>query len=164
MKKTMLLLATLLIGGMIFTSCSKDPTPTPTPTPTPEPSSKTVKVSYQFVKENAGVVLSDCFKLNVTYIDASGKEVTENGVTMPWVKEFEVTKPFHAKMEGELVYNDNELPDTVYFGTCCGIGYYQSSELNISLQGGFGVGSKEKFLNTMDHNPDKLKFKVEKDF
>ena len=79
----MLLLATLLIGGMIFTSCSKDPTPTPTPTPTPEPSSKTVKVSYQFVKENAGVVLSDCFKLNVTYIDASGKEVTENGVTMP---------------------------------------------------------------------------------
>lgn len=155
----MLLLANLLIGGLMITGCSKEPTPTPTP----EPSSKTVKVSYQFVKENAGVVLSDCFKLNVTYIDASGKEVTENGVTMPWVKEFEVTKPFHAKMEG-LVYNENELPETVYFGTCCGIGYYQSSELNISLQGGFGMGSKEKFLNTMAHNPDKLKFKVEKDF
>ena len=40
MKKIMFLLATLLIGGLMLTSCNKpdpEPTPTPDPEPTPDP-------------------------------------------------------------------------------------------------------------------------------
>ena len=160
MKKTMLLLATLLIGGMIFTSCSKDPTPTPTPTP----STNTVKVAYQVANTYEGLVMSECFKLNVTYLDANGKEVTESGVSLPWTKEIEVTKPFHAKMNGQIVYNEEELPDKVVFGTHVGIGYYKGTSLIISLTGGLTSGDRDKFLQLMENNPDKLKFTKEKDF
>lgn len=155
----MLLLATLLIGGMIFTSCSKDPTPTPTPTP-----SNTIKMVYKVDNSFEGLVMSDCFKLNVTYLDANGKEVSETAATLPWTKEIDVTKPFHAKMSGQLVYNEQELPDTVVFGKYLGIGYYQGSALVISLEGNLISGKKEKFLNLMAQQPDKLKFTVEKDF
>ena len=162
MKKTMLLLATLLIGGLMITGCSKEPTPTPDPTPTP--STNTVKVAYKVSNTFQSLVMSDCFKLNVTYVDANGKEVTETGVTLPWTKEFEVTKPFHAKMDGQIVYNVDELPDPVVYGTCYGIGYYQGTALIITMESDMTTGSKERFLGVMEHNPDKLKFTKEKDF
>lgn len=162
MKKTMLLLATMLIGGLMFTGCSKEPTPSPTPEPTP--STNTITVVYQVSNTFQGLVMSEGFKLNVTYLDASGKEVTETAATLPWTKEVEATKPFHAKMSGQIVYNDDDLPDPVVFGTYLGIGYYQGTALISSLNGNLTTGSKQKFLDLMANNPDKLKFSVEKDF
>ena len=48
MKKVMFLLATLLIGGMMFTGCKKDNTPGS------DPASKTFKVSYALGNKTSG--------------------------------------------------------------------------------------------------------------
>jgi hypothetical protein len=161
MKKVTFLLVTLLIGGMMLTGCKKpDPTPTPEPTPTPT----TLTVVYKVDNTNGHLVMSDCFKLNVTYIGANGQEVTESGVALPWMKSIEVTSPFKAKMEGEYVYNENELPDQVVSGKQYGVGYYTGSSLNIEMLGSLGSASKESFLNLMAEHPDRLKFTMEKDF
>ena len=82
MKKVMFMFATLLIGGLMLMGCKKTE-PTPTPTPDPEPTPTTVSVVYQVVGEYQSLVMSDCFKLNVTYADANGESVTETGVTLP---------------------------------------------------------------------------------
>ena len=115
-------------------------------------------------KEFGNKVLSDCFKLNVTYTNAKGESVTETGVTLPWEKTIEVTSPFKAKMQGELVYNVDELPEKVTFGKCYGIGYYNNSSLVIEMVGAFSVDDKEGFLELLQHNPDRLKFTEEKNF
>ena len=163
MKKVMFLLATLFIGGMMFSGCKKD-TPTPTPTPGPTPTPTTTTVVYKVEKEFGNRVMSDCFKLNVTYTNAKGESVTETGVTLPWEKTIEVTSPFKAKMQGELVYNVDELPEKVTFGKCYGIGYYNNSSLVIEMVGAFSVDDKEGFLELLQHNPDRLKFTEEKNF
>ena len=163
MKKASFFLATLLIGGMMFTGCKKtEPTPAPTPDPTPTPTSLTVM--YKVDNTNGNLVMSDCFKLNVTYTDANGQSVTESNVTLPWTKSVEVTSPFKAKMEGEYVYNEAELPDQVVSGKRYGIGSYTGSSLNIEMMGTLGSASKENFLNLMAAHPDRLKFTMEKDF
>ena len=158
MKKVMLLLATLLIGGMMFTGCHKQVDPTPEPTPT------SFTIAYLVADTCADLTLSPCFRLNVTYLDANGQEVTENGVSLPWVKLFEVTSPFHAKMSCEYVYNEAEVPETVIFGKNYGIGVYEEGKLVISMNGGFGSTDKERFLEDMAQHPDKLRFTAEQDF
>ena len=163
MKKAMFLLATVLIGGMMLSGCKK-PTPTPEPTPEPEPTPTTTIVLYKVENTNGNLVMSDCFKLNVTYTNANGESVTETGVVVPWSKSVDVTLPFHAKMEGELVYNENELPEHVVFGKRYGIGTYFNGSLSIEMVGGFNSASKENFLNLMQDHPDRLKFTTEKDF
>lgn len=163
MKKVSFLLATLLIGGMMFTGCKKtDPTPTPTPDPTPAPANTTVV--YKVDNTNGNLVMSDCFKLNVTYATANGESVTETGVTLPWSKSIEVTTPFKAKMQGEYVYNESDLPDRVVSGKRYGIGSHSNGSLNIEMVGSISSGSKESFLELMANNPDRLKFSEEKDF
>ena len=163
MKKVMFLLATLIIGGMMFSGCKKD-TPTPTPTPEPTPTPTTTTVVYKVEKEFENRVMSDCFKLNVTYTNAKGESITETGVVLPWEKSFEVTSPFTAKMEGELVYNENELPGEVIYGKRYGIGYYNKSTLVIDMVGAFSKDDKEDFLEVLQNNPNRLKFSEEKAF
>ena len=161
MKKVLFLLTTLLIGGMMLTGCKK---PEPTPEPEPEPTPTSTRVAYVVSNTSGGKVMSECFKLNVTYLGANNQEVTENGITLPWTKVVEVSSPFHAKMTGELVYNAEELPDTVIFGKPHGIGYYNGATLVVELIGGLGTGSKQNFLNMMAQDPTKLQFTQEKDF
>jgi len=164
MKNLKLLLATLLIGGMMIAGCEKE-TPDPTPTPTPDPTPTSSYVMYKVDNKSGKYVMSDCFKLNVTYTDANGQSVTENGATLPWTKTIEVTTPFQAKMEGEIVYNEAELPDSVVFGTRYGIGTYVNGNGNITMIGrGFVSGSKETFLNIMADRPDYLQFSCEENF
>ena len=162
MKKVMFMIATLIIGGMMLTGCKKNPQPTPEPDPDPTPT--TVTVVYKVEKTQGSLVISDCFKLNVTYTDANGQSVTESGVTLPWTKSVEVTSPFRAKMQGEYVYNEAELPDQVVSGKRYGIGSYTGSSLNIEMMGTLGSASKENFLNLMAAHPDRLQFTMEKDF
>ena len=164
MKNLTLLLATLLIGGMMLTGCEKQNTePTPTPDPTPTPTSS--YVVYMVNNKCGKYVLSDCFKLNVTYTDANGQSVTENGVSIPWTKTIEVTAPFNAKMQGEYVFNEAQLPDSVVFGTYYGIGTLVNGTVNIILTGkGYAAGSKESFLNILADRPNYLQFSDEKDF
>ena len=160
MKKVTFLLATLLIGGMMLTGCKKNNDPTPDPEPTPT----TIKVVYRVDNTNGNLVMSDCFRLNVTYTNANGQEVTENGLELPWSKSVEVTAPFHAKMQGELVYNEEELPEHVVYGKRYGIGAYSNGSLSIEMVGSMGSASKENFINTVNEHPDRLQFTTEKDF
>ena len=161
MKKVLYLLTALLIGGLMLTGCKKD---NPTPEPEPEPTPTTTKVAYVVSNTSSGKVMSDCFKLNVTYLDANNQEVTESGVTLPWTKVIEVTSSFHAKMTGEIVYNEEELPETVIFGKPLGIGYYSGESLVIEMTGGLVTGNRENFLNLMAQDPNRLQFTKEKDF
>ena len=167
MKKVMYLLATLLIGGLMLTGCKKD---NPTPEPDPEPTPTTYKVAYKVVNSSVDPntsevkTMSPCFKLDMTYIDASGEVVTETNVTLPWTKIVEVTSPFHAKMEGTFSYNEDELPEPVYFGKRNGIGLYSNESYNGVLNGSINMYAKEKFLEIYGNNPEKLKFSREQDF
>lgn len=73
MKKVVFLLATLLIGSMVFTGCKKDNN---TPGDT---TNKTFKVSYALENKATveGVVITtdECFKFDVTYTGADGNPV-----------------------------------------------------------------------------------------
>lgn len=151
MKKITFLLAILIIGGMMLTGCKKSES-----TPEPEPTPTTLKVVYKVDNTYDDLVLSDCFKLNVTYTNANGQSVTENNVTLPWTKAIEVTYPFNAKMEGTYVYNVEELPDHVVF-----VKRYTINEDGKSDVSGM---TKEKFLELAEEHPEELQFSIEKEF
>ncbi len=155
MKKVSFLLATLLIGGMMLTGCKK-----PEPTPEPEPTPTKHTVVYSINNTYLDMVMSPCFKVNVTYTDANGQSITENNATLPWTKSIEVTLPFHAKMEGAYTFNEADLPDYVYFGKCIGIGLDNPWEDAASM----GGLSKQKFLEYLADHPEHLQFTKEKDF
>ena len=164
MKKLSFLLAIMLIGGMMFTGCTKDPEPTPDPEPDPTP---TYSVVYTVSNTNmfAQYYLSDCFKLNVTYTDANGESVTETGLSLPWTKTVGVEAPFHAVMSGSLVYDEAELPDFVTFGVFKDLSVYRGESV-ISGNAGQTPGSvlqlsKAKFLQVLENDPDYLTFTAE---
>ena len=159
MKKVTFLLATLLIGGMMFTGCKKDdPQPTPTPTPTPT----TAKVTYKIDNKMSSLpfVTSDCFKYTITYVGADGNQVTVNDITLPWASpELTVTLPFDAKMEGKYTYKEEELPDQVCFGQITTI---FSGEKPIANGSGDNIASLTKagFLHYISENPDVVNFSL----
>ena len=156
MKKVMFLLATLLIGGMMLTGCKPEPTPEPEPTPT------THTVVYKIDNQTlfGDLVVSPCFKVNVTYTDANGQSVTEENATLPWSKSVEVTIPFHAKMDATYTFDEADLPDQVIFGKCYGIGIDGS----LDLDGQISLSKKDAFLTYIAENPDQLQLTVEVDF
>lgn len=159
MKKVMFLLATLLIGGMMLTGCKKDnPTPEPEPTPTPT----TYTVSYEVLNVALSDTMSDCFKIDVTYIDADGKSVTLTNQALPWIKSFEVEAPFHAEMSGTFTFKEEELPDPLHFGKCLGIVISNATYLDGAVSGIIQAYPKAGFLEIYG-NPEKLKFSNSKD-
>lgn len=156
MKKVTFLLATLLIGGMMFTGCKKDnPQPTPDPTPTPT----TAKVTYMVGNTYGSFTTSDCFKYTITYVGADGNKVTVNDVTLPWTSpELTVKLPFDAKMEGKYTYKEEELPDQVGFGQITSIvsgnrPIANGEDIIASL-------AKAGFLQYVSQNPDVVSFSL----
>ena len=154
-------MATLFMVSMMITGCDRDdPTPTPTPDPTPD----TYTVVYKIDNKSGSLIMSPCFKMNVTYTDANGQLVTENSVTLPWSKSVEIKRPFHAEMAGTLTYNEADLPDTVVFGLRRGIGLFTNASGNVEMVGNMSSASKENFLNLVTDHPERLQFTMEKDF
>ena len=102
----MFLLATLLIGGMMFSGCKKDD---PKPTPTPTPATKTVvyKMDNTYSEQISSytATVSPCFHYTFSYKDANGTMVEVNNPTLPWTKENHSTsttpnfKEFHNKQQ-----------------------------------------------------------------
>ena len=160
MKKVTFLLATLLIGSIVFTGCKKDNN-----TPS-DSTSKTFKVSYAL--ENTatveGVVITtdECFKFDVTYNGADGNPVEVKGVTLPWsIAAFDVKSPFNAKIEAKPVYNEADLPDVFVYGANAVI--YRDGKQEARKDDIYGV-TKTKFLQIVQERPEDLVIKTEKDF
>jgi hypothetical protein len=161
MKKLTFLLATLLIGGMMFTGCKKDNTPGS------DPASKTFKVSYALGNKTTAalgieLVTSDCFKFDVTYTGANGEQVEVKGVTLPWTSpSIDVKAPFKAKIEAKPVYDEAQLPDTFAYGAIPSI----SKDGAVVMTGGeIANRTKVKFLQIMQESPEELIMKTAYDF
>jgi len=160
MKKVTFLLATLLIGSIVFTGCKKDNN-----TPS-DSTSKTFKVSYAL--ENTatveGVVITtdECFKFDVTYNGADGNPVEVKGVTLPWsIAAFDVKAPFTAKVEAKPVYNEADLPDEFVYGANAVI-YKNGAQAKRNND--IYKRIKVKFLQTAQESPEELIIKAETDF
>ncbi|NDW09573.1 hypothetical protein [Dysgonomonas sp. 520] len=108
MKKTFYFFTkTLLVFSLLFlTSCEDD--------------KLKGKISYLIAKPNHivsrpdGIVVefTDHFNVNVKYKDASGKIVTEEGITLPWEKSFIAVAPYKAEIEMSFsLKNDVVLPN-----------------------------------------------------
>jgi hypothetical protein len=108
--------------------------------------------------------MSPALKVNVTYTDADGQQVTENNVTLPWVKTVEVERPFHAKLTGQITFNEDELPDPVVFVRSYGIGLYVNGSGDFDMTSSTKTMSKEMFLKLISEHPDRLQFTKEADF
>ena len=157
MKKLVFLITTLLVVALVGAGCHRDD---PTPTPTPD----TYAVVYKIGNSVDDVTMSPCFKMNVTYTDANGQQVTENNVTLPWTKAVEIKPPFHAKFTGQLTYNEDELPETVTYGLPHGINLYINGYGKDSLTGSLKSASREAFLKIASEYPERLQFTQEEDF
>ena len=160
MKKVTFLLATLLIGSIVFTGCKKDNNASGDST------SKTFKVSYAL--ENTatveGVVITtdECFKFDVTYNGADGNPVEVKGVTLPWsIAAFDVKAPFTAKVEAKPVYNEADLPDEFVYGANDVI-YKNGAQAKRSND--IYKRIKVKFLQTAQESPEELIIKTEREF
>lgn len=156
MKKLAFLMATLLIGSIMFTSCKKDSDTT----------GNSIKVSYALNDKTLvlgeELIVSNCFKFDVTYTGADGKSVEVKGVSLPWTSNvFEVKSPFKAKIEAKPVYVESELPDIFIYGLVVlinknGTGFKRHEDMR--------NWTKTKFLQKAQDSPDELIMKTEYDF
>jgi len=161
MKKLVFLMATLLIGSMVFTGCKKDNQDTPT-----EPTENSFKVSYKLgnQREVMGInyVTSNCFKFDVTYTGADGKAVELKGVSLPWASEpFEAKASFKASLEAKAVYTEAELPDSLVYGA---LGAILRDTSVVAKSGEIGDYNKANFLQMIADEPEQLYTKVNFDF
>jgi hypothetical protein len=161
MKKVTFLLATLLIGGMMFTGCKKD-----NPSDTPE-TEKVYTVKYELLEsaevENAMVTVLPGCKFNVSYVGADGQMVELQDVTAPWsvtIENFKAT--LTAKMEGTVSYDESQIPET-------DITFVKLPKITL-VAGGvnhvadnfkvYNFNTKEKFLSAVQENPRLLQYSV----
>ena len=137
-------------------------------------SDKKITIQYQmkdhFTQNGQQLQISPYFHYNLKYVDATGKTVEVNNVSAPWtLPAFDVKAPFTAKIEGTIVYNESELPETgtIIIGAVPNIHYTENGvvkdrELNDAPVGQFS--SKAQFLNFISTHPDRLTFTLEHTF
>ena len=167
MKKLLFFLTMVCLGGMIVMSCNRE-------NGSNTGGDKKIAIQYQlknvFTQNGATQQLTPCFHYNIRYVDDTGKTVELNNVSAPWnLPAFEIKTPFTAKIEGTIVYNESEIPETgpIYFGVVPNIhttenGVEKDYGLNDSPVGQFS--SKEQFLTFIASHPERLKFTLEHTF
>ena len=135
---------------VVFGSCKKDPTPTPTPEEKEYTLTYKIFNEYTFTNPFSGetktYTLSPCFKFDFTYVDANGSTVEMKNVSAPWEKQLTVKKPFTAKLEGKLVYEESELPDTIFYGTPYKISFTGNGTILVDDDEAVKKTTKEKFM------------------
>ena len=158
-KKSFLFIALFAAFAMITASCSKskDSAANSTPDPTPTPGPTTTTLYYKVSNYNAmnGHTASDCFHFNISYTEADGSTTTVENAALPWVKSITVTAPFAAKLEGQIYYNEEEMPDTVCFCKAWDITDIQDNPFTHSSH---LDGPKEGMINLFAAHPDRLTF------
>lgn len=148
MKKLAFIMLALTIMGGILTSCKKDKE-------NDEPVAKEYTVKYSLQDHHGNTYLSECFTYDFTYTGADGNAVEVKDAKAGWSTQIKVKAPFTAKIEGQIKYVESELPEHVV---------YSNTLANISYSGHISVGmststdSKERFLERVTANPEKLKF------
>lgn len=164
MKKLLFILAMVCVGGMIAISCNRE-----NGGGSNTGSNPTVlyKMMPSYKANGQEVQFTPGFSYNLKYVDATGKTVEVNNVTAPWTSPaFEVKGSFTAKIEGTIIFNENDLPDgPIAFGAAPKICVLKGSNQAIydnDVTGYFNT--KEKFLEYVASHPEKLKFKVEHAF
>ena len=165
MKKLTFLFSALLVVSMLFVGCKKSssnnepvqPTP-PTPTP-PVEETAVIKYHVHTVIHTAigDMILSPCFRANVSYKNADGEMVNVENVSLPWTsEEITVTKPFEALIEGVMLFNEEELPDTVVYGRLPSL-YIDGELVGLSFAS-MNMWPKTTFLEMVTTHPDRLDF------
>ena len=162
MKKVLLSITIILSVLITFTSCKKE-----------NNNSKNNIFPIQYKMEAAmppttgqtePMQISSCFHYNLSYVNASGETVNVNNVSPGWAAtSFEVKSPFTAKIEGTIIYNENELPDgTIVFGGIPVIYYTQNGvQRHTVADNANRFSSKSQFLDYISTHQDKLHFKAE---
>lgn len=159
------------VGGMIAISCNRE---NGDESGNGTNGNKKITIQYQmkdaFTQNSQALQLNPCFHYNLKYVDATGKTVEVNNVSAPWaLPAFDVKTPFTAKIEGTIVYNEADLPETgiIIFGAVPNIhtnenGVEKDYSLNDLPVGQFS--SKEQFLSFMSTHPERLTFTFEHTF
>lgn len=170
MKKLLFILTIVFVGGLIAASCNRENGENGGS----GTSGKKITVQYQmkdsFTQNGQSLPITPCFHYNLKYIDATGKTVEVNNVSAPWtLPAFEVKAPFTAKIEGTIVYNESELPETgvIVIGAVPNI---HTNENGVSKDYGpentptGQFNSKEQFLSFIASHPERLTFTLEHTF
>jgi hypothetical protein len=172
MKRHLFILMAICLGGLMAISCDRENGDDNGGSGTS--GDKKITIQYQmkdhFTQNGQQLQISPYFHYNLKYVDATGKTVEVNNVSAPWtLPAFEVKAPFTAKIEGTIVYNESELPetDTIIIGAVPNIHYTENGvvkdcELNDAPVGQFS--SKAQFLNFISTHPDRLEFTLEHTF
>ena len=160
MRKVLFIVVSLMILSVLFIGCKKsssnDDVVQPTP-PTPTPPVETAVIKYYLGNQKDEIVMSPCFRANLTYRNADGEMLSVENVSLPWTsEEITVTKPFDALMEGVMLFNEEELPDTVVYGRMPSL-YIDGELVGLSF-GNVNMWSKENFLRMVTEHPDRLNF------
>lgn len=161
MKKHLILILTICIGGLMAVSCNRENGGSGSTTA----SNPTVqyKMLDSYKLNGQEVQFTPGFSYNIKYVDATGKTVEVNNVTAPWtLPAFEVKCPFTAKIEGTILFNESDLPDgPITFGAAPKICVLKDGKQVIyddDVTSYFNT--KEKFLEYAASHPEKMKFKV----
>jgi len=172
MKRHLFILMAICLGGLMAISCNHENGDDNVGSGTG--GNKKITIQYQmkdsFKQNGQTLQISPYFHYNLKYVDATGKTVEVNNVSAPWnLPAFEVKAPFTAKIEGTIVYNESELPETgtIIIGAVPNIHYTENGvvkdrELNDAPVGQFS--SKAQFLNFISTHPDRLTFTLEHTF
>jgi len=171
MKKLLFILAMVCVGGMIAVSCNRE---NGEEGGGGTSGNKKIAIQYQmkdsFMQSGQSYQLNPCFHYNLKYVDATGKTVEVKNVSAPWtLPVFDVKAPFTAKIEGTIVYNEADIPETgvIYFGAVPNI---HTSENGVSKDYGPDntptgqFSSKEQFLSFIATHPERLTFTLEHTF
>ena len=172
MKKVTFLLAALLVGGMMLTGCKKDDQNNNGNNGETPATEVVYSVKYELL-ETAQVstgstlsVLPGC-TFDVSYVNAEGNTVEVKNVTAPWsVTVDNIKKPFTAKLEGTVSYDEAQLPET-------DINFVKFPQITITPSVGQAVVSndffhnyfrtKQKFLDAIQQSSRILNFSTSKE-
>lgn len=171
MKKVTFLLATLIVGGMMLTGCKKDDQNNNGNNGETPATEVVYSVKYELL-ETAQVptgtfsVLPGC-TFDVSYVNAEGNTVEVKNVTAPWsVTVDNIKKPFKAKLEGTVNYDEAQLPET-------DINFVKFPQITITPSVGQPIVSndffnsyfstKQKFLDAIQQSSKILNFSTSKE-
>ena len=167
MKKVTFLLAALLVGGMMLTGCKKDNQNNNGNNGNNGETPATYELlETAQVQTGTFSVLPGC-TFDVSYVNAEGNTVEVKNVTAPWsVTVDNIKKPFTAKLEGTVNYDEAQLPET-------DINFVKFPQITITPSVGQAVVSndffhnyfrtKQKFLDAIQQSSRILNFSTSKE-